>query len=244
MYPMYPLLFGLILGGIADAKAPEWAKKNTQSLSGNFLKTVCSGTGPSLDSARREALDSCRISARDQLTTNIKVKSLVVQTEKSVGFHEEITGSTSYSGLDCIPFRDDVEELDGAYKIWLECKFDLSKVKITPIEETEKIAKESEDSISNREELSVLAGSPAPSGRYFSGTQTTLAISSVPKCESVIILGRKSRTVTCDENPLTIVIDAEDKEILVRAKGYAPKKILLGKERKSHEAIQVTLDLL
>lgn len=238
----------VLLGGNAQAKVPEWAMKNSQSMSGGVLRVVCSGTGPSLDIARRDALNSCRSSARDQLVTNIKVRSLTVQSEKSSGFHEEISENTTYVGLNCIPDKEEIEESDGSLKIWMQCRFDLSKVKVIAEESKEPQTKEQYDheGIANKQELIMLEARSLKIGaaKTIQDQNTTLSIASIPRCESLVIQGVKSRVVNCTENPMTITIDAQDNEILMRARGYKPKRIILNKEKKSHETIQVTLDLL
>lgn len=238
----------ILFGELAQAKVPEWAKKNSQSLSGRVLKLVCSGTGPSLNIARRDALDSCRSSARNQLVTNIKVRSLTVQSEKSSGFHEEISENITYVGLNCIPDKEEIEESDGSFTVWMQCRFDLSKVTIAPEESKEPQVEQSNDyeGISNKKELTTLETKALKrvATKIIQDQNTTMSIVSIPRCESLIVRGAKSRVVDCTENPMTIVIDGGDNEILVRSRGYKPKKIILNKEKKSHETIQVTLDLL
>lgn len=239
----------IMLGGVAQAKVPEWAKKNAHSVNGRILKTVCSGTGPSIDIARKEALESCRLTARQQLTTNIKVRSLTIQTEKSSGFHEEISENTQYTGLNCNPEKDEVIEREGSYQVWMKCRFNLSQVKVVPAT-TEEIRSnpkpQNDETVSNGSTLKELRTRPQSVGteKIVRDDRRNLSIASIPRCESLMIRGQKPRVIDCKNNPVTVVLDGGDDEIIVRAEGYEPKRILLNKEGKTHESIQVTLDLL
>lgn len=246
MYKMQATLLLIFFGGVAQAKVPAWAAKDSHKLVGSRLITVCTGTGPSVDIARKEALNSCRSAAKDQLVTNIKIRSLTIQTEKSVGFHEEISEGTEYTGLICKPEKDELEEREGSFTVWMRCAFDLSKVKAIPVgQESEEAKSNGGDSIENRESLAELEISKAANqAKDIFSEKRTLIVSVVPRCESLLVRGEKSRALACDENPVTVLLDPADKEILVRAKGYKPKTIKLGKEKKNHEAIQVVLDLL
>jgi hypothetical protein len=231
------ILLGLFIGGLAEAKVPEWAKKNTQRLSGKVFVTTCSGTGPSLDTARRDALDSCRLSARQQLATNIKVRSLTVQSEASAGFHEEVSENVQYEGLVCIPLRDEVEETDGTFRVWTQCRFDLSKVNIRPEKDPEQPRKKAHSA----KELGKLRSVDVSKMETHFSDNFTLTVSVVPKCDSLIVRGEKPRQVPCTTNPMRVVLYESDKEILVRAAGYQPKTISVENGR-DNAIIQVLLD--
>jgi hypothetical protein len=231
------IILVLSLVGRAEAKTPEWAKKNTQQLLGKTFITTCSGTGPSLDTARRDALDSCRLSARQQLASNIEVRSLTIQSENSAGFHEEVTENGDYDGLICVPSKDEVEETDGGYRVWIQCRFDLAKVKV---HRPEKIA-EPQSSPSSSKSLGTLQSVSGHGRDLHDADNFTLMISVVPKCDSLLIRGKKPRQVACDANPMKVVLDLTDKTILVRAAGFHPKTITIESE-KANANIQVLLD--
>ena len=231
------VLIGLLIGELAVAKTPEWARKNTQQLSGKTFITTCSGTGPSLDTARRDALDSCRSSARQQLVSNIEVRSLTVQSENSAGFHEEVSEHTQYDGLVCVPSKDEIEDIDGSYRVWMQCRFDLSKVKVKQPER----AAEPESSLSSLKSLGTLQSVSASVRGLHDAGNFTLVISVVPKCDSLLIRGKKPRQVACDSNPMKVVLDSTDKTILVRAAGFQSKTIAIESE-KANANIQVLLD--
>jgi hypothetical protein len=231
------VLLGLVIGGLAEARTPEWAKKNTQSLSGKTFITTCSGTGPSLDTARRDALDSCRLSARQQLASNIEVRSLTIQSENSAGFHEEVTENAEYDGLICMPSKDEVEETDGGYRVWIQCRFDLAKVKVQKPEK----AAAPESLPSSSKQLGTLQSVSASAQDFHVADNFTLMISVVPKCDSLLIRGKKPRQIACDANPMKVVLDSTDKTILVRSAGFQPKTISI-KSEKANANIQVLLD--
>lgn len=251
MYLMYGRVHisFIVLCGIASAQAktPDWAKRNTQSVNGKIFSTTCSGTGPSLDTARKEALDSCQLSARQQLVSNIKVRSLTIQTEKSSGFHEEVSDNTEYVGLTCIPEKDEVEELDGSFRVWMQCRFNLSKVSVSAVTDAtdHKDEKTAPAGIQNSHSLSMIEEKPASrTAESITSDQTTLSISSIPKCESLIVRGPQTRVIPCRENPILVILEHSDSAIIVRAKGYKPKTISLGMEKKGHENVDVILDPL
>lgn len=240
----------LLVSSASIAGAPTWATKDTQQLEGSILHVACSGTGPSIETARNDALNSCRASARQQLVTDIQVRSITIQTEKSAGFHEEVTENNTITGLTCIPEKDQVDEDDGSIKIWMMCKFDLKKVRVEPTkdhsESVTPIRQPQDGGIENDAQLSQVktAVSKDKAGTIITGRSSSLSIASIPACESLIIRGQKPRTVNCDKNPVAVVLGDGDTEILVRAAGYEPKKIILNTERRSHETVQVILDPL
>lgn len=228
------LILALLLMSLQSiAKIPSWAANNSTKLNGKILTTVCHGLGPSLDIARSEALKTCQLNASQYFKSKINIKSLSVETEKSVGYHQEVASAEEVEGLNCDPQRDQIDESDSQFSFWLECKFDLNNVSSKPIEQ---INKSSDNSQLNTLESTNISPKQDIQDRY-------IFISTVPKCESVIIKGKKSRTVQCSKNPLKIQIKEDDQEILVRAKNYKPKTINL-KGVKTNEAIQVLLDLL
>lgn len=105
----------LLLSVHANAKIPDWAAHNSTKLNGQILTTVCHGLGPSLDIARSEALKTCQSNSSQFFKSKIRIKSLSVETEKSVGFHQEITYADAIEGLNCDPQRDQTDESDSQF---------------------------------------------------------------------------------------------------------------------------------
>lgn len=223
----------LLLSVHANAKIPDWAAHNSTKLNGQILTTVCHGTGPSLDIARNEALKSCQSNAGQYFKSKIRIKSLSVETEKSVGFHQEVTNEDEIEGLNCDPQRDEVDDTNSQFNIWLECKFDLKKVSSSSVKQSDESATNADLNTLEPTKISV---SSDIQGKF-------IFISTVPKCESAIVRGRAARTIQCTQNPLKVQIKDDDQEILIRAKGYKPKKIKV-KGVNANDTIQVLLDVL
>lgn len=220
-----------ITSSMANGKVPTWAASNSTKLNGSLLTTVCHGIGPSVDIARSEALTSCQLSASQFFKSKINIKTLSVETEKSVGFHQEVSSDEELSNLTCEPTKDQLEELDSQYSVWIECKFDISKTKSKPVE-----AKPA-DELKENNNLSY----SKPSKVASSSLSKTLFLSTVPKCESIIIQGERARTIECKSNPIELNIYNSDTEMIVRAKNYKPKVINL-KNRSNNEDLQILLD--
>lgn len=216
---------------VANAKIPKWASSDTTKLNGSALTTVCHGLGPSVEIARSEALASCQINASQFFKSKVSIKTLSVETEKSVGLHQEISSNDEISNLICEPIKDEIEELDSQYSIWIMCKFDVSKTKSASIE-----VPKSTDAKENNN-LSAVKPVNKPSNNLIK----TIFLSTVPKCDSIIIKGDRSRTIDCKSNPTELNLLESDVEMIVRAKSYQPKIINL-KNRGNNEELQILLD--
>jgi hypothetical protein len=221
------------MASVSYAKIPAWAAINSTKLNGSSLRTVCHGTGPSVEIARSEALKSCQINANQFFKSKIKVKSLSVETEKSVGFHQEVSSDDEFSNLICEPTKDELEESDSQYSVWIECKFDLSKASIV---HTDKPAVSPNNKDLNGLEAINVKETKDQKTKY-------IFVSIIPKCESILVKGAFSRVVECSQNPIKIQVKDGDIEFIVRAKGYKPKTIQVG-GISANETLQVLLDLL
>lgn len=226
------LAFSLYLS-VSYAKIPDWAANNNLQLNGPVVTAVCSGTGPSIDIARKDAIHSCQITASQFLKTKINVKSLSIQTENSSGFHEEVTQNYSIEGLTCLPQKDEAFEENGAFRIWIKCNFDLSQ---TIVEADSKTIDYKDQSKTNTLEVIQINKKENYLSKF-------ILISVVPKCDSMIIKGTQSRIIDCRNNPMKIQIAGSETEILIRAKNYKPKSIQIG-ELNENRTYQVLLDLL
>jgi hypothetical protein len=198
---------------------PSWVKDGS-SLQGSTYTVTCSGDGPAMDTARKSAINGCQASAAQQLQHRISIKSVSVETESDVGFHQEVTESTSYSGLTCVPQNEEVEEKDAGFRVWLRCRFDLSKAK-----------SENTD------------GAPADATSVVrSADRRVLSITTVPQCTTLLIQGAKARVQVCNHNPLAIVIQPGDQSIIIRATGYQPKTIPVSEKGDDYESVRVLLE--
>lgn len=220
-----------IVASIAFGKIPEWASKNSTKLTGKTLVTICSGTGPSLEIARGEALSSCQSNAGQFFKSKIRIKSLTVETEKAVGFHQEITNADEIEGLICDPQRDQIDELDSQFTVWLECKFNLDKAKSKPLPDvTNSIISDS---------LNLSYSKPSIVKSYT--PNKIIFLSTVPKCDSIIIKGSRPRTVPCKNNPVELEISDADINAIIRVSDFKPKTIELI-DRSNNEIIQILLE--
>lgn len=220
-----------LMSSLANAKIPAWAASNSTKLSGSLLTTVCHGVGPSVDVARGEALTSCQLNASQFFKSKIKVKTLSVETEKSVGFHQEVSSEDELSNLICEPVKDEIEESDSQYSIWIQCKFDIARTKSKPIEAANATELKENNNLTYFK----------PSKIESSSLTKTIFLSTIPKCESIIVKGGQSRTIDCKSNPMELSIYNSDVEMIIRAKNYKPKTIGL-KNRENNEDLQILLD--
>lgn len=223
---------------------PSWVKSNSEHLSGNIYTTTCSGEAPALDLARTEAKNGCLASATRQVRNHYKIKTVTVETETSVGLHQEVESNLQVSGLSCEPLNEEVESTDSQFKVWIQCKFDLAKAKTSEVAETKPAATSSSDTVQNRQELSaVSAHAIEEQSRQISSSENRiLTISSIPQCTSILIEGARPRVESCKENPLSVNLFQGDTAITVRADKYRPKIIQLKDGSQISTSVQVILE--
>lgn len=231
-------LFLLSVSAYAWA-SDDWTKTDTQVRRGNNLQVVCNGTAPSgaIDLARKEALQGCRNAAISHLQTNLSVKSLVIETERDVALHSETKQHSSYTGLDCKQDKEKIQEDkdNGTVTVFLRCKFDLTKAKVAAIDEPEANDDDTPSSlVKNKEDVTAIPISKEskPKEDLEQSENRHLTLSVVPSpCDSILVRGRP-RVIKCDTNPKTVLIFPEDKEIIIRRRGYKSKHIFLNQDRK------------
>lgn len=235
----------IVLSGLSFG-IPPWAKTNSNPLSKGKYTTVCSGTGPAMNVARQEAIESCLYSATQLLQTHIKVKAITVQTEKDAVYHQEVSNEQSYKNLNCIPKQEAIEDSGGQYKVWLMCEFDLKRADTLVSKEADKQREPASSArlIENEDELSQQRAKSASlhEGRYITGDRKTLTIATIPQCSTLLVRGKMTRIVQCTSNPITVVIQPGDLEIIVRADAYLPKTIKLSREILRDDDVQVLLE--
>lgn len=216
------ILIGLMSSNLW-ANMPSWAKKNSTKKTGNILTSACEGIGPSASLARKEAISNCQVMARQFLKGEIKVKSLSVETESSVGFHQEVQEYGVIKNLVCDPQKEETSEKDGQFQVWIQCKFDLNKAKVST---------DAVQGLPSKTDGTLVKGLTSSKPSEFEVTdkdQQLIFLEVVPKCESVMVRGKRPRTISCDTNPLRISLDGSEDEMIVRAKGYQPKAISIPK---------------
>jgi hypothetical protein len=213
----------------ALAAPPEWALRDTQRLEGRRLTVVCSGSGPSIGLARQSALESCDLSAAQQLGEDLTVKSMSVASEREVAFQQEVLNRSRVTGLLCVPRREEASEVGAEVRLWLMCEFDLSKAKVLHAPE-------------QAVEPSTAWARPGTEPRHVTDRQSILTLAVVPACTDMIIRGQgPARSAPCGRNPVSVVLNPDDREIILRADGRLPKSIYLGPERAARGYAQVYL---
>lgn len=241
-----------------DGNIPNWAQKNTLQIDGSRLSVVCSGQGPSVDLARAYAIRNCRISASDTIQDRYSVQGLTIESDKDVGFHQEVESKGSFKGLSCQPVKDEVRRFgSGLYEVWLQCNFDLGKIqRVTTDEEDDggqmtdtahgRTPSDAVHSI-QREQLvgqrAVAITTPKPIHDAEIDFIKVLDIVSIPPCDKILIRGEKPRSMNCSAEGITsLTVGNSDKELIIQSPGFLSKtfKILPGLNR--HETIQVILE--
>jgi len=224
--------------GVAIAAAPQWALLDTARLNGRVFSVACSGDGPSVAHARQEAVDSCKMSAAQYLISDVRMKSLSVSSERDAAYQQEVRNQSQVSGLVCVPRHEQIEESEDRVKLWVLCEFDLSRARVSREPMSEPLEREAAapnpkngDWVRNRADLESVdpAGGKARAYGDLSERKRILTVAVVPQCRDVIVYGAQpARVVRCDRNPMSILIEPGDQQVLVRADGHFPKSILLG----------------
>lgn len=196
------------------------------------MTTACEGVGPSASLARKDAINNCQVTARQFVANEVKIKSVSVETESSVGFHQEVEDSSVVKNLSCNPKREETTELGDQFRVWIECQFDLTKVEVSNIDSKSTSEETESDDLKSVE----------PSKKVdIQKDHQTVVIEVVPQCESVLVRGDKPKVITCKSNPVRLSLDDADSEIIVRAKGFQPKTIRLEKGG-NHGTLRVFLE--
>lgn len=237
----------LLLALTASSEAlatPTWFSDGQKRIGSEFYVT-CVGSGISLELARNESMRSCKGTAIQQVVDTAKVKTLSVESDESAAYHSEISQTNNIKGLICLPDKESIEETESGYKIYLKCRFDISKVTVSDAPEEEIINRPNSGSIiKNKAEIETIKSDAATTkGNYKKSSESRLTISSVPACTSIVIRGRKSRSVACNTNPLTVILFDGDTEAILRSNGFKPKTIKLNNTGgAADEAITVIFD--
>jgi hypothetical protein len=164
------------------------------------------------------------VSAAQQLTTDLTVKSMSVTSETQAVFQQEVVNQSQVTGLTCTPRREEAEEVDAEVRLWLLCEFDLSKARVVP------------SRIGGDERRPDSSPSPLSDGRKV----LTLAV--IPGCSDLIVRGAgPARAAPCGGNPVSVVLNPDDREIILRAKDHLPKTIYLGPVRAERGYAQILL---
>lgn len=199
------------LVALAKSTPPKWTSASP-TKSGSLYTVICQAEGPGIDSARATALRECKRSAVEMKVSATKTKTLIVETEASASLHQETIVDADAQNVVCEPKREFFSEGDGSVQIWVECTFDLNKIK--PMNTADR------DELQNTQSIVT--------------KKTSITIGTTPRCESILVIGKLSSTVKCESNPVQIVIDGTTTDVIIRALGH--KAYHLGKEIRSEGA--------
>jgi hypothetical protein len=240
------------------AGPPTWTKQDTLVRNGNDLIVVCHSEAVSADLAHEAALASCTHRASSQVQTSFSVNSVSVETDQDASYHREIAARQVISGLTCKPLAEHIEDSGQPVQFWIKCRYDLSKITVAEASEKKKskpgdIAKGDDKSsslVENRGEINSLLA-PGQTDKYQrQEVQVSkirqLLLTSVPACQSVLIRGKRPRSIQCKSNPQALQILEDDSELIVRAAKHLPKHIQLKSDRQPAsspmERLEVYLD--
>jgi len=245
----------LFSSSLAHAAPPDWTRQNGIQQHGSILTVVSTGSGPSLDLARRSAIDQAKSTAADQLNGSAYVRSMSIETEKTASFHSEVSSTKKVEGLVCKPLSEYVDQNEGVFSIWLKCEFDTKKAKVVAVNEdndrSDQAGKKSADPDKNVAKSIEIVGrkksvaEPEASKVLYSENRH-LVLSVVPSCISILIRGKQSRSIPCKSNPVTVLVLPADSEIIIRGpSGFAPKYLKVHEQptdSNSMETMEVYLD--
>lgn len=218
--------------------ADDWINDSIKKT-GHILETVCEGTAPSLDLARRNAIENCKRSALDYLPTTFKAKSVSVETERDTSYHSQIDSDSIVKNLTCRVLNEKHRETEEAFTVWNKCEFDLSKIEITPTSEATTSDHSYLYGIANAEPK----GDIKSFGSYQKAERRNITVSTIPKCSTMMVTGALPRIIQCKSNVMPVVLGSGDEELIVRSDGRIPKTIKVMKIlESSDEKLQVFLE--
>jgi hypothetical protein len=175
------------------------------------------------------------------LSKDTKVKSLSVETQSDISYHQEVTEQILVRNLICIPEQEEIEDRDGFFQIWILCRFNLNQVEIVSDSSIEREPKK----VSN-EHLSAIASRNFKENDPLAISKSTKVINilSIPQCTDLLISGARPRSIKCENSPIQVPIVHGDVSIKVRAPGRIPKTININARSKGgqRETIQVILE--
>lgn len=224
----------LLLASTLAFAAPSFLNEKTVKH-GHVLKVSCEGVGPDQSTAKVAALSNCRLVASDFLKQRITVKNTSVQTESDSALHSLVQSEVTTSNFMCKAIKEECEDGDNQSKCYLRCEFDLSE---TISESSPDKEKTSLENLSEAEDKKI----ELKSNNSVKSSRRSYSISTIPRCQTILIEGKFSRIVQCSQNPVAVTLEETDRTLVIRADKYKPKTIRV-KDLLSDEGeeIQVVL---
>jgi hypothetical protein len=232
------IILMFILAGVipASAKAPSWFSENILKKNGKTLEVSCSGAGPDKAVASKVGIDQCRgVSLQYVEGYTVKTRSLFIEDNQQAAWHSESSNDLNVSGLNCEPLKQDCQEHDDSWTCYLLCRFNLANAKLIPNADKASSFVEfnGHSLISNHDDATSV---PNPKGTtaknpLIQSQNRQIILSIVPSpCDSILVVGQ-SRVIKCSDNPQTLLLLPDDKELIVQMRGYKPKHIYLRSDR-------------
>ena len=212
---------------------PTWAHGKELQRRGLTLTVICHGEGATEDLAGIEAKSGCDSVAGTEYSSTVDVDDTVVTTDHDAANHRVIHNAVCVLGLECQNPKVSTCSQDGASTIWRQCTYDLAKARDgTPkdcADRSAPVARTGKDAVANRAGISSLEQKVQVqgAGAHQRGQEYVLTLSVTPICDDLVIVGHSGRRVHCSSNPVQLPVKSGDEKVIVRAKGYLPKTILL-----------------
>ena len=230
---IFAVLF--ILSAKAFAKTPAWFSTFHQTRNGQIIEVSCSGHGPDKTLANQASLNECNgISVQYVQGYSVKMKSISVETTRDTSWHSESSSNVVVKGLECEPQKQECSEENDSWTCYHVCRFNLSKAKLEANEKLDSpnLTSESESIVANSNDTNIspkVKKSNKPS--FTQSGARNIVLSTVPKCDDVLIVGNPSRITKCSEIPVTLTINDGDHEAIVRLSGYRPNHLQINKRK-------------
>jgi hypothetical protein len=210
--------------------APAWTKGKSLVQNGNELTVVCHSESTSEDQAREEARSICIHAATSQLQTSYSVSSLAIETDRDVTIHRSISTNQVVTGLNCQLLDEYIDDVQQPVQVWEKCRFDLAKARVKASQHVKTNNEEKEQAKSN-DDPNLEIGLPVASSESFmprrpaQGRIKSFLISTTPICDEILVTGKRARVLRCVSQPVSLVLDPEDEEIIIRSRGYLAKEL-------------------
>lgn len=233
-------LCALTLPCAALASPPSWwTERDTVKKTGSILTILCRGNGSAKDLAYREALNQCRSIASEHLRdAKFHINTLSIETEQSAAFHSEQSADLEISGLRVAVEKERTEQGEsGEFTTYIKARVDLSKAVAKNIEQ-QAASDDGRSSILQEKAPAVSDGGAAYTPQAITQSQDRLVILSILPADatcSLLIRGRWPRIMKCSDQPINVLLRKGDREILIRQKGYRPKRLKVDLKQAGNE---------
>jgi hypothetical protein len=192
--------------------------------------------------AETDARERCDERVANEFRSSINTKEITIIGDRDTASDREVTAQSCVLGLVCQKPDFATCEDSGRFQTWRSCEYDLGGLS----EGTEAQCHPNGKASSGQPPIDEMSSIRSrinikDRGNHRRGDGYVLSVTVVPKCDDVMIVGAMSRRLPCTTNPLRVSIQPDDREVIVRAKGYLPKTLILEGRGKEAE-VEVYLD--